>query len=467
MLPLNTFSISATDRSTTQLIRSWPRTGAGSGLIKVVPCSTHVQNIFRAPRPVGMSVSLQEIQRRGLRRNRLIATALLVIVAVIFICTTLMAQPGFFTLLVRASAEAALVGGLADWFAVTALFRRPLGLPIPHTAILPRNKDRIGEGLAVFIERNFLTPDLLRAKLRSIDLARLAADWLSAPANADAVGRRLARMLPHLIRTIDNRDFRSFVGESLGRHLSEIELAPLLGLAITVLSKNGFHEVVLDRLLDFCREFLKQREEALYEAAESQRRRWWIPKAVNRQIAKAIIGGLKELLSDLREPETPSRRKLLDGIERLAGQLSTSPAYRAHIEEAKLRLLENAQVQAWLRSVWGDIRDVVLADLTAPQSRTDQALGAAILSFASHLVDDAAMRRRINRTIEAILLELMPWRSGLAQFITGVVGQWDVGSFTDRVELVVGRDLQYIRMTGTLVGGLIGCLLYLLSAALE
>jgi len=132
-----------------------------------------------------------------------------------------------------------------------------------------------------------------------------------------------------------------------------------------------------------------------------------------------------------------------------------------------LRLLEDAQVKAWLGSVWGDIRDVLLADLTSPQSRTDQALGAAILSFGTHLLDDAAMRRRINRTIEALLLELVPWRAGLAQFIIGVVEQWDVSSFTKRVELVVGRDLQYIRMTGTLVGGLIGCLLYLLSAALE
>jgi len=377
-----------------------------------------------------------------------------------------MPQPGFMTLLVRATAEAALVGGLADWFAVTALFRRPLGLPIPNTAILPRNKGRIGEGLALFIERNFLTPDILRAKLRSIDPARLAADWLAAPANANAVARRLVRMLPHLIRAIDDEDFRAFVGESLGRRLAEIELAPLLGRAITILSANGFHEVMLDRFLDFCREFLEHREEQLYEAAEAQRRRWWIPKAINRQIAKAIIGGVKELLSKLREPGTPSRRNLVDGIERLAGQLSTSSAYRARVEEAKLRLLEDAQVKAWLGSVWGDLRQILLADLASPQSRTDQTLGAALASFGGHLLDDAAMRRRINRTIEAILLELAPWRAGLAQFIIGVVEQWDVSSFTNRVELVVGRDLQYIRMTGTLVGGLVGCLLYLLTAAL-
>jgi uncharacterized membrane-anchored protein YjiN (DUF445 family) len=414
-----------------------------------------------------VSLSAQDIQRRGLRRNRLVATALLVTVAGIFVYTTLITQPGFLTLLVRATAEAALVGGLADWFAVTALFRRPLGLPIPHTAILPRNKDRIGEGLAVFIERNFLTPDIVRAKLRSIDPARVLAEWLAVPTNANAVARRLVRMLPYLIRALDDQDFRLFVGESLGQHLAEIELAPLLGRGITVLSANGFHEILLDRVVDFCRQFLEQREDQLYEAAEAQRRRWWIPKAVNRQIAKAIIGGLKELLAKLREPGTQPRRNLLDGIERLAGQLTTSPAHRARVEEAKLRLLEDAQVRAWLGSVWGEVRQALLADLASPQSRTDRALGAAILSLGSHLLDDAAMRKRINRSIEAILLELVPWRTGLGQFITGVVKQWDVSSFTNRLELVVGRDLQYIRITGTLVGGLVGCVLYLLSVALD
>ena len=386
--------------------------------------------------------------------------------AALFVSTTIASQPGFWLLLVRATAEAALIGGLADWFAVTALFRQPLGLPIPHTAILPRYKDRIGEGLAIFIERNFLSPEILRAKLRSIDPARLLADWLSMPPNADAVARRLVRMLPHVLNAIDDRDFRAFIGDSLGRHLADIELAPLLGRTIVVLTANGFHETLLDRLLDFCREFLEEREEQLYMAAEAQRRRWWIPKAINRQIAKAIIGGVKELLSKLRESGTPARRNLLAEIERLAEHLRTSPVYRARVEEAKLRLLEDVEVKAWLNSVWSDIKQVLLADLASPQSRIDQALGAVICSLGHHLCSDTTMRKRVNRTTEAMALEAVPWRSGLAQFLIEVVRQWDVSSFTNRVELVVGRDLQYIRITGTLVGGLVGCLLYLLSAAL-
>ena len=387
--------------------------------------------------------------------------------AALFISTALATEPGFWILLVRATAEAAVVGGLADWFAVTALFRQPLGLPIPHTAILPRNKDRIGEGLALFIERNFLSPDILRAKLRSIDPARLVADWLSMPANADAIARRLIRMLPHLINAIDDHDFRVFIGESLRRHLADIELAPLLGRAIAVLTANGFHEGLLDRLLDFCRAFLEEREEQLYLAADAQRRRWWIPKAINRQIARAIIGGVKELLSKLRESGSPARLKLLREIERLAEELRNSPVYRVRVEEAKLRLLEDMEVKAWLGSVWGDIKRVLLADLASPQSRMDHALGAVICSLGHHLRADTAMRKRVNRTIEAMALEVVPWRTGLAQFLIEVVRQWDSSSFINRIELVVGSDLQYIRISGTLVGGLVGCLLYLVSAALR
>src|ERR1700760_4238429 len=161
--------------------------------MKMIPSPVDVQSIFRASHSIGMPVSAQDLQRRSLRRNRLIATLLLAAMAALFISTALATEPGFWILLVRATAEAALVGGLAVCFAVPALSRQPLGLPIPHTAILPRNKDRIGEGLALFIERNFLSPDILRAKLRSIDPARLVAEWLSMPANGNAIARRFVR----------------------------------------------------------------------------------------------------------------------------------------------------------------------------------------------------------------------------------------------------------------------------------
>ncbi|MGC2199980.1 MAG: DUF445 domain-containing protein [Stellaceae bacterium] len=413
-----------------------------------------------------MSLSEQELQRRGLRRNRLIATALLCAMAAVFLATTLISQPGFWVLLVRATAEAAVVGALADWFAVTAIFRHPLGLPIPHTAIVPRNKDRIGEGIASFIEHNFLTPELVKAKLRSIDLARLLADWLSSRATADAVALRLLRLMPHLLGAADAREFREFAGEMVGRRLKEIALAPLLGRALAVLVANGYHEKLLDYLLQLCSQFIETREDQLYVAAEAQRRRWWIPKAINRQIAKAIVGGVKELITDLRLPGTPGRENVLKAIERLAGDLEISPEYRAHIEEAKLRILEDPQAKAWLSAASGNVAHALLEDLASASPQMRQTVASAIHSLGQRLHSDAAMRMRLNRTIEALATEVIPWRAQLAQFIIEVVRQWDTETFTNRFELVVGRDLQYIRLTGTLVGGLVGCLLYLLSAAL-
>jgi uncharacterized membrane-anchored protein YjiN (DUF445 family) len=414
-----------------------------------------------------MSVSEGDFQRRGLRRNRLIATVLLVVMVILFISTTFVPEAGFWILLMRTTSEAAVVGALADWFAVTAIFRKPMGLPIPHTAIVPKNKERIGEGLAIFIEHNFLTPELVNAQLRSSDVARRVAEWLTCAANADAVADRIVRAMPYLLGAIDDRDIRKFVGDILGRQLAAIELAPMLGRAVTMLTADGFHEHLLDRLLELCRQFVERREDQLYAAAEAQRRRWWIPRAVNRQIAKAIVGSIKELLANLREPSTASRQNLLRGIERLAQELGTSPEYRARVEEAKLRLLGDAEAKAWLGSTWGNVERALLADIDSPTSEIRQILATTIRSLGQNLLADPAMRERFNGTIEAMVTEIISWRAELAQFIIEVVRQWDTKSFTERIELVVGRDLQYIRITGTLVGGFVGCLLYLLSTALE
>ena len=386
--------------------------------------------------------------------------------ATLFIATVLVPQPGFWILLVRATAEASVVGALADWFAVTAIFRHPLGLPIPHTAIVPKNKDRIGEGLATFIEHNFLTPEIVRAKLRSIDLARLLADWLASPATADAVALRLVRMMPHMLAAVDAHEFQQFIAASLSRRLAAIELAPLLGRAIAMLFTDSFHERLLDRLLDLSHQFIEEREDQLYAAAEAQRRRWWIPKAINRQIAKAIVGGVRELISDLREAGNPGRDSLLRAIERLAVELEVSPEYRRRLEDAKLRLLEDPQAKAWLSAALADITHELLAELASPTPQIRQTLAAAIHSLGQRLAAEPTTRARLNRTNEALATEVIPWRAQLAQFVIEVVRQWDTRTFTERVELVVGRDLQYIRINGTLVGGLVGCLLYLLSIAI-
>src|SRR5690242_7225773 len=214
-----------------------------------------------------MSVLNQEAgvggRRMSLPAMRLMAASLLIAMSLLYLVAVTQHHQGAGWGYLRAFAEAALVGGLADWFAVTAIFRQPLGLPIPHTAIVPKSKDRIAEGLAMFIEHNFLTAELIRAKLRSTDPARLLAEWLALPRNADRLAARLLRTMPFVLGAIDDRDLRELVVGSLGRQLGQIDLAPLLGRAVASLNDNGFFESLLDKILEPCRRFLEAREEQL------------------------------------------------------------------------------------------------------------------------------------------------------------------------------------------------------------
>jgi uncharacterized membrane-anchored protein YjiN (DUF445 family) len=364
-------------------------------------------------------------------------------------------------LLLRAIAEAALVGGLADWFAVVALFRRPLGLPIPHTAILPANKDRIGEGLARFLDRHFLTPELLLPELRSLDIAGRAAFWLADRHNAAALAGELAKALPYFLHAVDDRQIRAFVGRALGGQLRNAQLAPLLGQLIRAVTAAGYHEAVLDSALGYAGDFLASNEERLVEAAAERRRRW-IPSAINREIARAMLRAASELIEDLRNPGGAARQALLASIDEFAARLETAPA-PASLPRSPRAILNRPEVRAWIASTWEGFRTMVMHDLDARPSRLNRALTMMIASFGETLRGDAEMRDRLEATIEAVVIEALPWRAELIRFVTEVVRRWEPRGFSDRIETAVGADLQYIRMNGTIVGGLVGGALYLIS----
>lgn len=408
------------------------------------------------------------IQRRSLRRNRTIATTLLLIMAATFIGTSLVAEENFWVSLIHSAAEAGVVGGLADWFAVTALFRHPLGVPIPHTAIVPRNKNRIGEGLAAFLERHFLTDELVATKLRGLDGAHHLARWLADPDRATALAGQIVRLLPHVAAALDDEELRAFTARSLGVRLRDIDVAPLLGLALRLLTAGGYHAAVLDQVLAMAREFLERNSGNLEQAAaESTRRRWWIPAAVNKGIARAILKGLGEVLEELETADGAMRQRLLGAVATLAADLATSPEYRDKIEAAKHDLLERPEVQAWLGTAWDQLRDLLLADLSSQHSHLHQGLASIFVSVGRSLLANDGMRARLNASFEGAVLRLLPWRTELVRFVAEVVRRWDEKVLVQRMELTLGADLQYVRFTGTLVGAAIGCLLYLLTVALH
>lgn len=409
---------------------------------------------------------IETTQRAALRRNRSLATALLICAGAIFLATTMLHAVGFWALLIRASAEAAVVGALADWFAVTAVFRRPLGLPFPHTAIVPRNKDRIGAALGAFVASNFLTPALIAAKLRAIDPAGRLSDWLAKPANAEALVRRLMLALPTVIGVLEDREIREFAIRALGEQLRAADISTVLGRTLAATIEGEPFDTLVDRLLDALHVALTDHAPAIYEGVE-QRTAWWIPKIVDRRIAKGIVGGLAELIGEIRERGNPKRIALRRHVAQLADDLVRSPAHRRKLESLKTQLLAQPEIRYWLAALWDGLRKIVLADLALTDSKTKEAITRGIVSLARSLEADDAMRARLNAAIEeAALAVIAPWRSEIGRFIGDAVKGWEARTVVDRLELALGADLHYIRITGTLVGACVGCVLFLISVLL-
>jgi uncharacterized membrane-anchored protein YjiN (DUF445 family) len=401
-----------------------------------------------------------EAARQRLRRNRFVATALLAAMGVIFTVTRMIPEPGFATLLVQSGAEAGMVGGLADWFAVTALFRHPLGLPIPHTAIVPSNKDRIGRTLGRFVERNFLTSEALLSRLRQMEVGRRVAAWLAAPATAPLIARSVTAMLPYLIHSLRNRDLHDFLGRTLGAQLRHTDFAPLIGRGIQVLTASGETDILFEQAIEVAQRWLKKNRNKI-DALVTEHSRWWIPKAIDRRVAAALVDGTLELLGGLRKPGGEASTRFREVIAGVVHELLESPEKRERINAAVKRLLAHPEAQAWLRSVADELAQKTLEDLAQPSSRLQLALAKPISILARALATDEVMQRHIDSAAEHLALSLISWRGEIGSFIAEVVRRWDAKMLTDRLELVVGSDLQYIRMNGTLVGACVGCLIFI------
>jgi len=400
------------------------------------------------------------LQRRRLARHRWYATGMLVAAAALYLLSRVALPPSDWTELLRAGAEAAMVGGLADWFAVTALFRRPLGLPIPHTAVIPSNKDRIGAGLGRFVERHFLEPEVVARKLRTLNLAERLAEALADPAKSAALAGRIAGLAPYLMRTAGDASLRRFLGDALQSELSRVDLPGLLGRTLDLLYRSDRHHLLLDRLLLGTRRWLEgNREEALRLVEEKSR--WWIPKRVDRRIAEVLVNSLIELLGDLLQRDHALRQRFDLSVRTYIDELKSDPERRAAVERFFKETLAQRRTAAYMGRLWRGLRGRLEEDLELPDSLVRQTLTQGLQSLGRALQRDAAMRERVNHRIEVSATELIvPWRGEIGRFIAEVVRGWEAKDVVERIELAVGRDLQYIRMNGTLVGALVGCAIW-------
>lgn len=407
-------------------------------------------------------------QALALRRMKLLATSLLVLMAGLFLVAHLFEPKYPLLSWVRAFAEAATVGALADWFAVTALFRHPLGLPIPHTAIVAANKERIGRSLGRFVERNFLSEEALAPKLRQWNPARQAASWLAEPPHAEQVARGMTASAPEFLDAFSDSQLQTFATKVASGFATRIEAAPLLGTLLDVLTSTGKHEELIDKLLRATEVFLERHRHFLRETVR-EGLPWYIPNFVHDQVYAAVLERAKVTLHDMNHDHAhPFRGELRALIARLSKELRESPAMAASVRRLLDAVVNDETVGNYLKDVGRDLRLVITKDLLREDSHLRQALQRSILIFASEVSRDESIQARINERLERGLLQFAARRgAAVAELIGDTVQRWDTATVVRKLELQVGRDLQYIRLNGTIVGGLVGVCLHLVTELLH
>ncbi|TWI61584.1 uncharacterized membrane-anchored protein YjiN (DUF445 family) [Pseudoduganella lurida] len=404
--------------------------------------------------------------RQRLRRIRLIATCLLAAMAALFVAARLL-QPGYPWLgFVAAFAEAAMVGGLADWFAVTALFRHPLGLPIPHTAIIPRNKDRIGANIAEFLEHNFITPDVVRSELQDIDLAGVAARWLADEANSRAVAERIVGTIPAVLNMVEDRDAAAFVGGALSSSLKDVRLAPVLAQVLTVLVSGRQHVRLLQKVLGLVAHALEENRGYIRQKVHEHSPKW-IPRMVDEKFFERLMDGIGSILDDMANEDGAWRQRFQLLVEELIDNLQHSPEYEDKLRALLTRGLEHPLFRAYVAEVWTDLRERLLNAGASPESRLLLRVQDAVRIFANALAQNEPVRIKLNDWLKGFAAEAIVERRGLiVAVVQKVIDKWDAETVSAKLEQQVGSDLQFIRISGTLVGGVVGVLLYSVSLLL-
>ena len=368
----------------------------------------------------------------------------------------------------RAWAEAAMVGGIADWFAVTALFRHPLGLPLPHTAIIPRNKDRIGDNLATFVETNFLAPEIIAGKLERIDFTTQFARWLSEPARIRELARWALDFLPNLLAAIDDEEVRRFIHDNLARRVRDVQTPLIVGAIAETLLEDNRHQAVVTELLQQLTQLFEEHKPLLRQRVRESTAWIWKKLSIDEKVSDNLIAVVDETLKDLSEnPDHAWRRGFDDAIRTFVVQLKTSPDYLAKWEALKEQLLDHPALKHYLATIWSDIKASVERDAAAPHSYVRARIEEAVTGIAKGLLDDAVMRERLNLWLRETMLTVVgAQRHAIARLISDTVRHWDADTVTQKIEIEVGRDLQFVRINGTIIGGIVGLVLHTLDVLL-
>lgn len=402
-----------------------------------------------------------EIRARRLRNMKRNASGLLVLSAAIFIATFVFSDGTGAWGYVRAGAEAAMVGGVADWFAVTALFRHPLGIPIPHTALIPRGKDSIGRGLGEFVQRNFMDPEALVARIREADPARRLGEWLATPENAAMAARQASGVIAAVAEAVNEDEIQDNIREMAATRIEAIDAAPLVGSLLDKAIEGGQHEALVSAGLRGITKAIAENRTML-RARIGEESPWWVPDQVDDVVFEKIYTSLVRFLGEIAaNPDHEIRHLLNERTVTLVAQLKTSPEMKERGEQLKRQLIEHPDFKAWTDGLWNTVKDQLVAAAEQPESDLRKRLEKLALSTGERLRTDPELRHRVDLWIGNLGAHLAE-RSGpeVASLIATTVQRWDADETSRRLELQVGRDLQFIRINGTLVGGLVGLLIH-------
>ncbi|MBW3166828.1 DUF445 domain-containing protein [Qipengyuania flava] len=368
----------------------------------------------------------------------------------------------------HAFAEAAMVGGLADWFAVTALFRRPLGLPIPHTAIIPENKDRIADTMAGFLRDNFLTPAVVGRRMGSMNLAQAVGGYLADPrATQDSRIRAGAGELAvEVLESLDPERLGTQVRTGLKTQLAKLEVAPLLGGMLEAMIADGRHRPLIDKIIRWAGLVLEDNETLVRDMVHKRANAVLRFTGLDERLANSVLDGLYKLLAEvLVDPDHPLRSKIEEGLQDLAHGLREDPEMRERIERMKQELLENPAIGDWWQGVWERLRANLIESIGSSNGSTGHDyIGETLGELGAALRDDERLQRQVNRFARRTAVGVATrYGDQIVRLVSETVKRWDAQTITDRVESAVGRDLQFIRINGTLVGGLVGMTIHTLD----
>ena len=401
----------------------------------------------------------------GLLRMKRMATGLFVLVTVLFLVARTFEDRGGWVEYVRAFAEAAMVGALADWFAVTALFRHPLGLPIPHTAIVPRRKDQIGRSLGEFVQSEFMTAEVIGERLRGFEVSRRTGAWLLEPANTERAAETVGEVIRAGLEVLDDDDVQRSLERLIERRVREVPVAPLVGRAVQLAVEGGHHERALDTILLSLRSFLDEHRTALRSKLSTQSP-WWVPEPIDDRIFAKIFDGVHAFLGEIAaDPTHEIRHSLEERVVAFSIKLREDPDLLARGEALKDEALEHPDVRAWMTTLWSDLRAAIETASRNPDSELRGRISETLRRAGERLTTDAALAAKIDRWIESATSHLVVrYRHEVAELIASTVERWDGESTSRKLELNVGRDLQFIRINGTIVGGLAGVTIHLIGS---